>query len=72
MSQQLTDLIDAVHAESTVVDGAVVLIQGFNARLQTAIDNGADPAVLQSLVDETKAKTQQLADAVAEVPPATP
>jgi len=38
MTVQMDNLIEAVTAESTVVDSAVTLIEGFNARLQTIVD----------------------------------
>ncbi len=64
----LDDLAADVAAEDTVIDSAVVLIQGFAAQLAAA---GVDPAKLAALRTEIQAKTQALAAAVAAntVPP---
>jgi ABC-type branched-subunit amino acid transport system substrate-binding protein len=73
-------LIQQIKADDDVVDSAVILINGFVARMQAAVDaalaNGATGAELQPLTDEIalqKSKTQALADAVAaNTPPPAP
>ncbi len=70
MSADLSQLKDAVAANSTVIGSAVTLIQGFGAKLQAAIDAGADPADLQALADELKTQDEALAGAVAANTPA--
>lgn len=64
----LDDLTAAVAAEDTVIDGAIVLIQGIPALIAAA---GTDPAKLAALSADITAKTQALAAAVATIPPAT-
>lgn len=68
----LQDLQDAVAAETTVVGAGTALIMGLLAKLQAALDNQADPAEIQSILDEVKGNTSNLAAAIAAGTPATP
>src|SRR5574338_798599 len=72
MSQDLSALQAAVHANTSVIDSAITLIQGLSAKLQTAIDAGADTAQLQAIVDELNAQDVSLAAAVSANTPAEP
>lgn len=65
----ITDLQSAVAAEDTVLDSAVVLIQGFAAQLAAA---GTDPALLAALKADIDTHAQTLAAAVAANTPAAP
>jgi hypothetical protein len=69
MEKRLMSAIDelkaAVAAEKTVVDSAVVLIKNLADQVE---QNQNDPVALQALVDDVRAQTQELADAV--TPPA--
>lgn len=58
----LDDLTAAVAAEDSVIDSAVVLINGFAAQLAAA---GTDPVKLKALQDDITAKTASLSAAVA-------
>jgi hypothetical protein len=69
MANELQDLTDAVAAEDTVIDSAIVLIEGFAAQLAAA---GTDPAKLAALSADITAKTAALAAAVAANTPAAP
>ena len=60
----LAELKDAVAAEHTVVESAIVLLNGLKTRLEEAIANGLDPAAVQAIADEISANTQELADAI--------
>lgn len=68
----LTDLKNAVAAESGVVQSAITLLNGLTAKIQTLIDAGADPAAFQALVDDVKQQTSDLAAGVAANTPAAP
>lgn len=57
----LDDLQAAVAAEDTVIDSAIVLIQGIPALIAAA---GTDPAKLAALQADITAKTQALSAAV--------
>jgi len=61
------DLTTQVTANSSVIDSALVLINGIAARIEAA---GVDPAKLQALVTELKTKDDALAVAVADNTPA--
>jgi len=65
VSAELDALTAQVHENSSVVDSALTLIRGLQQRLQDAITAGSDPATLQALADELKAKDDILAAAVA-------
>lgn len=65
----LSDLQAAVAAENTVIDSAIVLIQGLAAALAAA---GTDPAALAALKTDIDAKAQSLAAAVTANTPAAP
>lgn len=58
----IDDLTAAVAAEDSVIDSAVVLINGFAAQLAAA---GTDPVKLKALQDDITAKTASLSAAVA-------
>jgi hypothetical protein len=74
----LDDIVAKVKNESDVIDGAIVLINGFKDKLDAAVASGADPEVLQRLSDDIGSSTAKLAAAVAantvaapvDVPPA--
>ena len=55
-------LVSQVAANATVIDSAIVLINGIAARIDAA---GVDPVKLAALVDELKAKDDALAVAIA-------
>ena len=65
MAQELDDLTAQVAETKTVMQSAVVLIQGLR---QAIIDAGTDPAKLKELTDGLKVDEDALADAVANVP----
>ncbi len=67
----LDDLKAAVAAEDTVIDSAVVLLQGLKAALDAAIASG-NPAALTALSADIGAKTKALSDAVVANTPAKP
>jgi hypothetical protein len=71
------ELTAAVDRARTVVEGAVVLLDGLGARIEAAIEaalaNGATEAQLEPVrtaVTDIGAETDALAAAVANVPPA--
>jgi len=58
--------IRAEVARNTDVDAsAVQLLKALTDKIQQLIDQGADPAALQGLVDELKSNNDKLAAAVA-------
>ncbi len=65
----IDDLAASVKAEDTVIDSAIVLIQGLKAKLDEA---GTDPAKLDALKADMDAKAQALAAAIAANTPADP
>ena len=66
MTQQMDELIEAVNAENTIIDGAITLIEGFNARLDAINANLADVIVqLQAAQANTVALEEVNAEAVA-------
>jgi len=69
MSQELDDLTVEVAEMATVVDSAILLIEGLAARLEEIAD---DPAAIRALAVELDTKAAELAAAVAAnpVPPA--
>jgi hypothetical protein len=68
MSAQFDVLVAQVHSNTTVMESALTFIQGLSQKLQDAINAGADPAVLQAMVDELKAEDDKMAAAIATVP----
>jgi len=60
----LQDLKTAVQAEDTVIQSAIVLINGIAQRIQDAIDNGGSAVELQALVDDVKSQSSALGQAV--------
>lgn len=69
MSAALDSLTNAVHAEETVIDGAVTLLNGLSAEIISLKD---DPAALTALAAEVNQKAQALADAVTANTPTPP
>lgn len=69
MSIQLDNLTAEVTETRTIIDSAILLIQGLAARLEEIAD---DPAAIQALADELNVKSEALAAAIAAVPPVTP
>lgn len=67
MSRELDQLTAQVKSNSAVLDSAIVLINGIADRITAA---GVDPAKLQALTDELKAKDDVLAAAVVANTPA--
>lgn len=65
-------LQEEVTAQTTVIGGAVTLMNGLKTKLDAAIAANAagDPTKLQALSDSLGANTKQLADAVAANTPA--
>ncbi len=67
---ELDDLTAQVAANKTVIDSALVLINGIADRIKAA---GTDPAALKALTDSLKSEDDALAAAVtANTPPAPP
>ncbi len=65
---ELDDLTAQVAANKTVIDSALVLINGIADRIKAA---GTDPAALKALTDSLKSEDDALAAAVtANTPPA--
>lgn len=76
----LSDLRAKVAANTSVITGAITLIQGLKQKLDEAIVSN-DPAAIQALSDELDASDMALAAALAantaaappaDAPPATP
>lgn len=65
----LTALTAQVTANTTVIESALTLINGFAAQLAAA---GTDPVALKALQDQLAAEDTKLADAVAANTPAAP
>lgn len=65
----LTDVQAAVTAEDTVIDSAIVLLQGLAAQVAALQPN---QAAIDALAADIGGKTQALADAVAANTPAAP
>jgi ABC-type transporter Mla subunit MlaD len=63
----VTDLTNAVNAQSTVVDSAVTLLQSLAQQIRDNVDNSD---ALNALADEIEANTSELADAVSANTPA--
>lgn len=64
MNEAFNSLKQAVEKEKTVVQSAILLINGLKARLDDAIASG-DPGTLQALSNQLLNDSQALADAVA-------
>lgn len=71
MAGELAVLQQEVSETKTVIDSAILLLQGLKQKLDEAIAAG-DPAALKALSDELDAKTNALAAAVAANTPPTP
>lgn len=71
MAGELAELVTEVSESTTVMQSAIVLIEGFSARLQEAIDNG-NPETLRALKADLDATGNALAAAVAANTPAAP
>lgn len=69
MSAELDRLSAEVAETKTVVDSAIVLIEGMAKMIR---DNAANPAALKALADELDAKTNALAAKVTENTPSVP
>lgn len=71
LDDDITQLAAAVAAEKTVVDSAVVLINGIAAKIAAAVAAalaaGATPAQLQAITDVQTAVNAQQADLAAAV-----
>jgi len=65
----LAELKATVEAERTVIDSAIVLLNGLAQQLKDAIANG-DPAAIQAIADELDAQSRALAEAVVANTPA--
>ena len=61
MANELADLTTQVTETNTVIDSAVVLIQGLKAKLDAA---GTNPVALKALSDSLNTSEQALAAAV--------
>lgn len=77
MSQEMDALTDQVHANSNAVDSAVVLINGIADRITAAVKvehdkDVIDPAALDALTTELRAKAATLGAAVVANTPASP
>lgn len=68
----LQDIKDAVAAEKTVEDSLITLLNGVEQQLKDAMANAADPAAIQTIIDDINANKQAMADAVAKNTPAAP
>lgn len=71
MSAEMDALKTQVAANTTVIESALTLIQGFKAQLDAAIAAN-DPAALKALSDELATEDKKLSDAVAANTPAAP
>ncbi len=69
MSAELDQLTAQVHANTSVVQSAVALINGISDRIKAA---GTDPAALQALTAKLDQQDQGLAAAVAANTPTPP
>lgn len=69
MAGELQALRDEVAAIDGVVDSAVVLLQGIEQRMADLIANGGTPADFEALRAQLQASREELAAAVAAVPP---
>ena len=67
----LDDVQADVTAQTSVVESAVVLLQGLSGQLAAALASG-DPAKIQALKDGIDRNTAALAQAVAKNTPAAP
>lgn len=67
ISDELDTLTAQVAANSSALDGAIVVINGIADRIAAA---GVDPARLAALTAELRTKDEQLAAAIVAVPPA--
>jgi len=65
--KEFDDLVAEVAQDDSVIDSAVILINGIAARIAAA---GVDPVKLKALTDDLAAKRTALAKAVAENTPA--
>jgi peptidoglycan hydrolase CwlO-like protein len=63
----LTDLRNQISNNNDAVQSAIILINGFNQRLEQA---GNDPEAIQALTQQLRAETNALAQAVANNTPA--
>lgn len=69
MNQNFEDLKNAVAAEKTLIDSAIVLLNGIAARIEAA---GVDPAALQALTADINSEAAALGAAVVAGTPAEP
>jgi len=73
MDQWVSDLVDAINNENTVVARVVVAIEGLEAKLAALINklalSDADKAAAQAALQVVINETQTLANAVDNIPP---
>jgi hypothetical protein len=69
MSQELDTLTQEIARNTAVDESAIALIQGLASRIEELKN---EPAALQALADELRAKNDALADAVTANTPASP
>jgi len=69
MSAEFDDLIAKVDAIETVADGCITVLNDVVARL-IAMQDAPTPEQVRALADRLAAQTQEIADAVSNVPPA--
>jgi hypothetical protein len=69
MAQEYDDLVAQITANESTEDSALILINGFAARLAAA---GTDPVKLKALKDDLKTHADALAAAVVANTPAAP
>lgn len=69
MDTELTTLTNAVEAEGTVVDSAIVLLEQLVADIEAEKN---DPVAIQAIVDSVNAQKQKLTDAIVANTPAAP
>ena len=70
-TMELKILSQAVAANTTISDSAIVMLLGIQARLNAAIATG-DPEVLKRLVDQLGVDTERLANALTANTPQAP
>lgn len=69
MDTELTTLTNAVEAEGSVVDSAIVLLEQLVADIEAEKN---DPIAIQAIVDSVNAQKQKLTDAIVANTPAAP
>lgn len=76
MDDEIVDLQTKVAANGSVIDSAVIALNGIGAMIQTAVDAalaaGATPAQLQAVTDVSNAVQAKSTELAAAIPQGTP